>query len=86
MEAEHEIKFDTAKKFATRKKAEAESIRAALAQFHKLFDSIKRSTDSEDVKKAQLADVTMVIRGLRSDLNERLGIRPDDEAVDRANV
>ena len=79
----HDLDFNAAKQFATRKLPEVKTIRESLVDFHNIFATIKHSSEPEDVKREKLADIVNIIKGLRRDLRERLGIEPDDEDMDR---
>lgn len=83
---EYDMKYDTAKKFATRKVDEVETLRKKLADLHRFIHDVEHSRLPDPVKKEQLADLANTVRGLRNELRERLGLEPDDEAVDRPDV
>jgi len=75
------IDFNTAQDFATRVTAEASAIRKSLAGFHELLHFVKNSDDPEPVKRAKVADLVNTIKGLRQDLNGRMGLGQDDAAM-----
>lgn len=78
---EMDMKFSTARDFATRKTAEADALVKSLAGFHHQLHEIKKSKEPKQVREAKLTDIVNTIHGLRQELNDRLGIGQDDAPV-----